>query len=176
MSSTNKTANIGLNQWVLTDPFNMADFNSDNAKIDAALASNPMVKLMDVTLSAVVSTLQLDLSSFDLAKFGELKLYVDVANTSYKALRVNSVSASSYYVYYGNGSNTSVSSITFDQSMYTITFAHNYFWFDLQTQFDKFSLNKSAFPKLNTLDLYSSMAGAYDFSIGDRFTLWGVKK
>ena len=39
MSSTNKTANLELNQWVGTDPVLMADFNADNAKIDAAVAA-----------------------------------------------------------------------------------------------------------------------------------------
>ena len=39
MSSTNKTANLELNQWVGTDPVLMADFNADNAKIDAAMAA-----------------------------------------------------------------------------------------------------------------------------------------
>ena len=39
MSSTNKTTNLELNQWVGTDPVLMADFNADNAKIDAAVQS-----------------------------------------------------------------------------------------------------------------------------------------
>ena len=39
MSSTNKTANYQLNQWVGTDPVLMADFNADNAKIDQAIKS-----------------------------------------------------------------------------------------------------------------------------------------
>ena len=39
MSSTNKTANLQLNQWVGTDPVLMADFNADNAKLDAAIAA-----------------------------------------------------------------------------------------------------------------------------------------
>ena len=38
MSSTNKTENYELNQWVNTDYVLMSDFNSDNAKIDEALA------------------------------------------------------------------------------------------------------------------------------------------
>jgi len=37
MSSTNKTSNLGLNQWELKDVYQMADFNADNAKIDAAM-------------------------------------------------------------------------------------------------------------------------------------------
>lgn len=35
-----KTANYQLNQWVKSDRIQMEDFNSDNAKIDAALKSN----------------------------------------------------------------------------------------------------------------------------------------
>ncbi len=38
MASTNKTPNYALNQWVGIDPVLMEDFNTDNAKIDAALA------------------------------------------------------------------------------------------------------------------------------------------
>ena len=35
-----KTVNYQLNQWVKSDRIQMEDFNSDNAKIDAALKSN----------------------------------------------------------------------------------------------------------------------------------------
>lgn len=38
MSSTNKTENYSLNQWVSTDYFMMSDFNADNLAIDTALA------------------------------------------------------------------------------------------------------------------------------------------
>ena len=34
-----ETPNYGLNQWALTDPVRMSDFNQDNVKIDAALKS-----------------------------------------------------------------------------------------------------------------------------------------
>lgn len=40
MPSTNKTTNLSLNSWVSTDKPKMADFNSDNAKIDAAVGSH----------------------------------------------------------------------------------------------------------------------------------------
>ena len=38
--STNKTENYQLSQWVKSDQVLMEDFNADNAKIDAALASH----------------------------------------------------------------------------------------------------------------------------------------
>lgn len=40
MSSTNKTANIALNQWEATDAPLRADFNADNQRIDAAFAED----------------------------------------------------------------------------------------------------------------------------------------
>lgn len=39
MASTNHTEHLNLNQWVGTDPVLMADFNADNAKIDAAVGA-----------------------------------------------------------------------------------------------------------------------------------------
>ena len=37
---TNQTTNYQLSQWVKSDQVKMEDFNADNAKIDAALASH----------------------------------------------------------------------------------------------------------------------------------------
>jgi|GEM_PF-5872970 len=37
MSSTNKTSNLGLNLWSVTDPVVHSDFNADNEKIDLAV-------------------------------------------------------------------------------------------------------------------------------------------
>lgn len=98
MSSTNKTANLGLNQWVLTDPFNMADFNADNAAIDAAVGANPMVKLMDVTLATAVNAVELDLSGIDLTKFAQLQLYCRNSDVAYFYLRLNNSSENYSYM------------------------------------------------------------------------------
>lgn len=66
----NKTGKYQLNQWELTDRIQMEDFNSDNAKIDAALAEQaaaldtkaskaelaaaiPWVKVTEVTATSV---------------------------------------------------------------------------------------------------------------------------
>ncbi len=40
MSSSNKTANLQLNSWIGTDRPKMADYNSDNEKIDAAFGNH----------------------------------------------------------------------------------------------------------------------------------------
>lgn len=40
MSSTNKTEELGLNQWIGSDIPKMDDFNSDNAKIDKTVGEH----------------------------------------------------------------------------------------------------------------------------------------
>lgn len=74
MASTNKTANLKLNQWVLTDPLLMEDMNEDNQKLDAAVAANPYVKLMDVTTSANAQQVDLDVSGIDFTKYSMIQV------------------------------------------------------------------------------------------------------
>ncbi|MEG2382139.1 MAG: hypothetical protein RSB39_01025, partial [Oscillospiraceae bacterium] len=69
MASTNKTANLGLNQWVESDPFLREDANADNSKIDAAvqgvrgqISAMPYVKLFDITTTSDVTQIDLDFS------------------------------------------------------------------------------------------------------------------
>lgn len=85
MASTNQTPNLGLCQWVLDDPFLMEDMNADNAKIDAAVAANPYVKLMDVTTTADAQQVNLDLSSIDINKFVKLELYIAASCYTYES-------------------------------------------------------------------------------------------
>jgi len=51
--STNKTQNYQLNQWVKSDQVKMEDFNADNAKIDAALASKASTSALNSLQSVV---------------------------------------------------------------------------------------------------------------------------
>ena len=81
MSSTNKTPKLGLNQWVLTDPFLMEDMNSDNLKIDTAVGMAPYVKLMDVTTSATAAQVDLDVSGIDFTKYAIIQICTSVKAT-----------------------------------------------------------------------------------------------
>ena len=72
MASTNKTANLQLNQWVLTDPLLMEDMNEDNRKLDAAVGASPYVKLMDITSAANAQQIDLDFSGIDLKKYASI--------------------------------------------------------------------------------------------------------
>ncbi|MEG0035912.1 MAG: hypothetical protein RR743_04560, partial [Oscillospiraceae bacterium] len=74
MASTNKTANLSLNQWVETDSFLMADANSDNAKLDAAIAALPYVKLLDFTTTSDTSEVYWDVSGIDFTKYAMVQV------------------------------------------------------------------------------------------------------
>ena len=43
MASTNKTPQLGLNQWAAGDEVIRTDFNADNAKLEAAVTASPIV-------------------------------------------------------------------------------------------------------------------------------------
>lgn len=89
MASNNKTAALGLNQWALTDPFLMEDFNEDNRKIDAAVArKSEFVKLKEVTTTVGgVSQIDVDVSDID---FGAWQyVLMDVVSDKYGFVRVN---------------------------------------------------------------------------------------
>lgn len=64
MSSSNKTANLQLNSWIGTDRPMMADYNSDNEKIDAAFGEH-------------TGNMQIHLSQDDRARF-EVPIYTGV--------------------------------------------------------------------------------------------------
>ncbi|MEG0876964.1 MAG: hypothetical protein RSF77_07510, partial [Oscillospiraceae bacterium] len=95
MASTNKTANLSLNQWVPTDPVLMEDMNEDNRKLDAALGGMSRMKLFDIVLETSVPMVEFNFSQIDLSKFLELEFYIEIKGTSanYKGLKINNISA-----------------------------------------------------------------------------------
>ncbi len=81
MASTNKTTNLGLNQWVLSDPFLMEDMNEDNRKIDAAAGANQFVKLMDITTTANAQQVDLNVSGIDFTKYATIQVLGSIKTT-----------------------------------------------------------------------------------------------
>lgn len=73
--SAGKTANIGLNQWILDDPFSMEEMNEDNRRIDSAFAPLALVKLGSVTTSKAAQQVDLDLSGINFEDYYEIKIY-----------------------------------------------------------------------------------------------------
>ena len=103
MSSTNKTPKLGLNQWVLTDPFLMEDMNSDNSKIDDAVSSRALVKLGHIETTASCLVISLDVSGIDWSAYREvaveysLKHGVAASTYVYSMVRGNGKSGSGDY-------------------------------------------------------------------------------
>lgn len=127
MSSTNKTSNLGLNQWVLTDPLLMEDMNADNRKIDTAVGANPYVKLLDTTLSSNAQQVDIALSTLDLTKYSSIKVIGQVKVTG---------AANSIYVKINNGggyirdttiANSSIASQVYAGYVYPTTYTSDYF-------------------------------------------------
>ncbi|MEG1190940.1 MAG: hypothetical protein RSD48_05800, partial [Oscillospiraceae bacterium] len=75
MASTNKTAHLALNQWVLSDPLLMEDVNEDNRKIDAVVGAQPYVKLFDITTTADAQQVDLDVSGIDFSKYAMVQIF-----------------------------------------------------------------------------------------------------
>ena len=74
MASTSKTSHLNLNQWSSTDKPKMADFNSDNQKVDSgvsalnsSLSSHTASTLVHLTTSdkeKIASVMKLELRTF----------------------------------------------------------------------------------------------------------------
>ena len=77
-----KTQHYGLCQWDAEDRILREDFNSDNEKIDAAIAdANPLQDLGTVVLEQDGGELNLDLSGVDWSQYWEVRVYFELAGT-----------------------------------------------------------------------------------------------
>ena len=180
VASTNKTSNLALNQWVLTDPFNMADFNADNAAIDAAVGANPLVKLMDVTLATAANAVELALSGLDLSKYAQLQLYYRNTGISWLYLRLNNSSGSySYFDYLGNTQSAGTSCYIPRGNSADIQLCMDNVYVVPACPSGKFAIkpDTAILPSaLQTINLIKDVSSATNlFPVGSRFVLMGVK-
>lgn len=174
LSSTNKTTNLKLNQWVLSDPFNMEDFNADNLKIENAMTNIPVKKLAEVTLNATASTVELDLSGIDLSKYATLRVYQrSGVNNLY--MRVNGYTS---YLYWYNLNWQTDSSYCYDGGLgyFDIELAASNLFIHTAYRLTRpgMSILPSALTKLNMICLPSDPTVLYP--IGTKFILMGVMK
>lgn len=171
MASTNKTTNLGLNQWVLSDPFLMEDMNADNRKIDAALGLSPWVKLMDITTQAAAANVEINLSGITLSQYLSLRVYVVSNNTrSNLNLRINK--ATSAYCWWSNYAQSwqSTSSYTTEGGYVDIDLTAAVVFMDNGRQYSKYTAITPM--QITTLDFYDSG----NIPIGTRYIVMGVKK
>jgi len=121
-----KTQNFQLNQWEKTDRIMMEDFNSDNARLEAALnaiwETFPLVKLVSLTLPTETTHTELDLSSIDLTDYRLLQLYVRFPSGTipsyYLALQVNDLS-NGYYDSDGDNDQVALGDVYINRTMAT---------------------------------------------------------
>ena len=75
-----KTTNYQLNQWAKSDRILMADFNADNAKIDAAIAGRlgPIEEIKRMTVDKQSDSLAIDLSDIDWGKWSIVAIVCDL--------------------------------------------------------------------------------------------------
>ena len=100
--------NYQLNQWDPEDRILRTDFNTDNAKIDAALksqatalaaetaareSSSLYVKLLDVTTEEATTQADFDVSGIDFTQYAEIKLYLDFGFSNELILRINNLTS-----------------------------------------------------------------------------------
>ncbi|MEG1404828.1 MAG: hypothetical protein RSC52_04905, partial [Oscillospiraceae bacterium] len=88
MASTNKTANLGLNQWVESDPFLREDANADNSRIDAAIGGlngkAEFIKLKDITSTASgISQIDIDVSDIHFSDWQYIMVDVQLNQSCY---------------------------------------------------------------------------------------------
>lgn len=82
MSSSNKTAKLGLNQWAASDPVLREDFNADNQALEAAFAASPYETLLEMTTTAAASQVDIDLSGIDWDKYMWVRVYTVLKSTT----------------------------------------------------------------------------------------------
>lgn len=102
----NTTTNYQLSQWEPSDRVMRTDFNDNNAKIDAALkaisdlaAAAPYSKIKDITTTATVQQVDIDMSDVEFTEYQKLDIYINCSAASSIAcaeLRVNGLTTGYY--------------------------------------------------------------------------------
>jgi len=167
MSSTNKTANLGLSQWEASDPFTREDINGDFRKIDGAFGERTRKKLFDVTVTEPVKILQFDLRDVNVEQFHELIIYSDFANTNRsKGLRLNGYAENHYF------SAGSATQFCAKGGHNTLTLGRTVYYNHALGIGNYECLEREYAPTLETLEIFIDLEE--DLSVGDRVSIWGV--
>lgn len=171
MSSTNKTANLGLPQWEASDAVEMADFNDCLAKIDMGIGR---WKLLDHVVSEQTATVQLNLSAFSPEKFAELCFCFDL-NDSGLYMRINGVTGECYHcTYYSGSSGQALDKMTLSPNIAHIFMGRNRYYVRPETTLQHYVLERREFPYIYYAELFRP-DGVY-FEAGERITVWGVAR
>jgi len=178
MSSTNKTANLGLNLWAAGDVEQAADLNADNNKIDAAIGNlragggSPLVKIADVSFSPPASPYVLDLSGINVDDFCELIIYMEFNGNEKMYIGLNS----EFYKYTlttPSQYNSEAGNIMLGPGINRLSVSKPCFTVRSDSYFQITTASRSNFPTLTNIRFASEKGG---FLGGERLIVWGLKK
>ena len=173
------TSNYKLSQWAATDPVRRSDFNSDNAKIDAAIAGKTeFVKLKELTLTGkVTSAYTLSLSGINMAAWQYVLLDIHlVGDGTFNMFPTGSKSAT-----------CNVMTNSSSQSGFTRLNTAGFYRIIFLTMGDPsapmqvltlgpqliYGKDDTKFSQVTGME-FQPYSGAY-FDPGTKFTVWGIK-
>ena len=108
-----QTTHYQLNQWEPEDRILRTDFNSDNARVDAALAglkaASLMEKVLDVTTAEGANLVEVDVSGIDFTQYRQVDVYIRVKMATYTNISfyLNEALTKEYYTLSMTGSGSS---------------------------------------------------------------------
>ena len=202
--ASNQTANYGLNQWEATDQVVRADFNADNAKIDAALhdiaqthAADTQAlrggqwwgKLLEKTLTSDAASVTLSIPNP--GAWQMLSLQFSVSGPKYVYLSLNN--GAGFYYNHSEGKVTEYTIINSSSSALTasggkVEFHQGsgnslYVFYEVVyigseyssgSKDDSSSLLTTDLPLANLTQIKLTATG--NFKAGSRFVIYGLKK
>jgi len=180
LASTNKTANLGLNQWEAMDAVEMVDFNADNVKIDAAVGElrgrgeSPWVKLDEKSYSSHAYTYMLDLSGIDIDEYIELIFRLDVSGIQDMFMEINGKFDNVYNVLTPGASASAESRITMGRGVNRLSISQYCMVHRADEEFRITTMSRHDFPKVSTIKIGSSNNAG--FRAGEGITVWGLKR
>jgi len=177
MSSTIKTANLGLNIWGAGDVEQAADLNADNVKIDAAYgnimagAASPLVKLVDICLYSGSAAFELDMSGIDIDAYLELIFSLRLGRGS----ELNMCFNNTVKLYHKTtpSLSTTVDYMTLGTGINRLTISDSIMVFRTERLLQLTTMNRLSIPKVNTINLYNTLNA---FLSEDHLIIWGLRK
>ena len=182
-----KTANYDLCQWDAEDRILREDFNSDNEKIDEAIAgANNTEKLLDITTQEEAVQVELSLEQVEWGKYRDLLLYMETrgvqasGESGYYNIYVTVDGVSSGYTLYEYGGSSRTSG--------SITYIASAEFSSKQIRFPVLAEKRICYPddcakvampqEITKSKNITILASRDDCPIptGSRFILYGVKK
>jgi len=172
MSSTNKTANIGLPQWVKSDALEMTDFNGAFAKIDEAFVKLPRQKLGYAEVKEEgLNLIEFDLSGVDTDQFAEFDIFADVS-TQYVPMRINGENQVGDYFIHDENQTNMIRVFSGPGKLYSMKLIFRYLS-PLNTTSSY--VYKTTIPSINSIQ-FCPQNNDSNFAVGERISVWGVQR